>query len=451
MGNSRKQTSNDLAGRVSARLSRVAPHGARLRLGLSGGRDSVALFSILADFAPRLGYSLECVHVHHGISPCADQWADFCAALCRARKIKLDIVRVDLGRFQSSGLEASARLARYGVLFRPGADFVVLAHHQRDQAETILLQLFRGSGVKGLSAMPESGAGNGMPILRPMLDEPFSEIDAYVRAHRLAWVSDESNDDTHFPRNFIRHQVLPVLEARFPGVTKAMARSASHAAEAQKLLDDLATLDLAVLQREGGLAIAPLRELTDVRAKNVLRFYFSKHGLELPQSVYLEEVFRQLKTVRSDAKVEFNLGRMVGRCHKGVLMLEPPTCVPGPSTGYRWHGEAVWNLPELGGVLTFLPASGAGFNANKLESGPLTVRLRRGGERMQLEASRPKRSLKNLLQEAGIPFWRRQRLPMVYLGDELVFVPGVGLALACRANPGEPGVLLEWTESVFTG
>jgi tRNA(Ile)-lysidine synthase len=290
-----------------------------------------------------------------------------------------------------------------------------------------------------------------MPILRPMLQEPFSEIDAYVRAHGLAWVTDESNDDTHFPRNFIRHQVLPVLEGRFPGVTKAMARSASHMAEAQKLLDDLAALDLAGLQREGGLAIAPLRELADGRAKNVLRFYFSKFGLDLPQSVHLEEVIRQIKAVCSDAKLEFNLGRMVGRCHKGVLILEPPTRVPGAPAEYRWHGEAVWNLPELGGVLTFLPASGVGVSASKLESAPVTVRLRRGGERMQLEASRPKRTLKNLLQEAGVPFWRRQRLPLVYLGDELAFVPGVGLARACRASPREPSVLLEWTESVFTG
>lgn len=451
MENSRKQTSSDLAERVSVRLSQVVPYGARLRLGLSGGRDSVALFSILADLAQRQGYLLECVHVHHGISPRADEWADVCAELCSSRNIKLDIARVDLGKFQAGGLEASARLARYSALSRPGADFVVLAHHQRDQAETILLQLLRGSGVKGLSAMGESGGGNGVPILRPMLAEPFAEIDAYVRAHRLAWVTDESNEDRYFSRNFIRHEVLPVLEARFRGVTGAMARSASHLAEAQKLLDDLASLDLAGMQRDGGLAIAPLRELEDGRAKNVLRFYFSKHGLDLPQTAHLEEVTRQIKAIRSDAKVELNLGRMVGRCHKGVLILEPPTQVPAQGSEYLWHGEPIWNLPELGGVLTFLSTSGRGVSARKLESAPLTVRLRRGGERMHLDVSRPKRTLKNLLQEAGIPFWRRQRLPLIYLGDELAFVPGIGFALACRANPSEPSVLLEWTESVHTG
>ena len=309
MASSRKLTSSDLGARVSARLSCVVPHGARLRLGLSGGRDSVALFSILADLSPQLGYVIECMHVHHGISPRADAWAEFCAQLCASRNIKLDIVRVDLGHVGGKGLEASARIARYGALFGQGADFVVLAHHLRDQAETILLQLLRGSGVKGLSAMPEISSGSRGRIVRPMLDEPFSEIQAYVAARQLTWVTDESNDDTRFPRNFVRHEVVPMLEARFPGATGAMARSAGHLAEAQKLLEDLAAIDMASMKRGGGLAIPQLQAVDDMRAKNVLRFHFAQNGLELPQSVHLEELLRQIKSVRGDAKVNVNLGK----------------------------------------------------------------------------------------------------------------------------------------------
>lgn len=447
MASSRKLTSSDLGTRVLARLSRVAPYGARLRLGLSGGQDSVALFYILADLAPQRGYAIECMHVHHGISPRADEWSDFCAQLCAARNIKLDIIRVELEQVSVKGLEGSARIARYGALSRKGADFVVLAHHLQDQAETILLQLVRGSGAKGLSAMPETRASNGVRIIRPMLNEPFSEIQGYVGSRRLAWVTDESNDDTRFSRNFVRHEILPMLEARFRGTTAALARSAGHMAEAQKLLEELAALDLAGMKRDGGLSITCLQVLDDIRAKNVLRFYFAHHGLDLPQSVHLGELLRQIKSIRPDSKITFNLGKMIARCHKGVLLLEAAMATSGSGFERNWTGESVWNLPEFGGVLSFFPALGEGVSAAKLSLVPVTVRLRRGGERMQMDSLRPRRTLKNLFQEAGIPPWRRRRLPLIYVGEDLAFVPGFGVALEFRAGPEEAGVLLEWSES----
>lgn len=447
MVSSRKPTSSDLGERVLARLSRVAPYGARLRLGLSGGRDSVALFSILADLAPQRGYVIECMHVHHGISPRADEWSDFCTRLCAARNIKLDVIRVELEQVSAKGLEGSARIARYGALFREGVDFVVLAHHLQDQAETILLQLIRGAGAKGLSAMPGSRTSNGVHIIRPMLAEPFSAIQDYVGSRRLAWVTDESNDDRHFSRNFVRHEILPMLEARFRGTTAAMARSAGHMAEAQKLMEELAVLDLAGMKRDGGLCIANLQGFDDTRAKNVLRFYFAQHELDLPQSVHLGELLRQIRSIRPDSKFTFKLGRMAARCHKGVLRLEAAMAPSGSDFVQPWTGESVWNLPEFGGVLSFLPALGEGVSAAKLSSEPVTVRMRQGGERMQLDSLRPTRTLKKLFQEAGVPPWRRQRLPLIYIGEKLAFVAGFGVALACRAGPDEAGVLLEWAVS----
>ncbi len=447
MASLRKLTSSDLGARVLARLLSVAPRGARLRLGLSGGRDSVVLFSILCDFAQAGNYTFECMHVHHGISPHADMWAAFCNELCSSRGIGLKVVRVNLAGAADTGIEASARAARYDALLRGAPDCIVLAHHLSDQAETILLQLLRGSGAKGLAAMTALKRDDGGRVVRPMLGEPCAQIQAHAEMRGLSWVTDESNADTRFSRNFIRHKIFPLLEGRFPGATRAMARSASHIAEAQRLMDDLAAIDIAPIRGSGGLNVMRLASLDDVRAKNVLRFHFTQHQLVLPQSVHIEELLRQIRSARGDSSLAINLGAMVARCHKGMLLLEKISPQLDPLGEHQWAGESIWPLPELGGVFAVNTVSGQGISLRRLRSAPVVVRLRAGGETLRLDASRPTRTLKNLLREAGIPYWRRRCLPLVYCGDELVFVPGIGVALSYVAGVNEDGVVMEWSET----
>ena len=447
MANLRKRRSSDLCARVSARLPSNMGSGARVRLGLSGGRDSVVLLAILAELSVENNFVLECVHVHHGISPKADQWAEFCATLCATRGLRIDIVRVKLGDLSAKGLEATARAARYAVLFREGADFVLTAHHLQDQAETVLLQLLRGSGAKGLAAMSRSQADNYGGILRPLLDEAPAELLAFAESAGLQWIEDESNEDTRFRRNFIRHEVLPRVEARFPGATRAIARSAAHLAETQGLLEELATIDLAAIGKAGGLDVGCLSGLNGARAKNVLRTYFSQNSLEMPQTAHLEELLRQIKSARPDGALRVKLGNMNAQIHKGILRLVTSTNQPASSFEVRWAGEAVLPLPHLGGALSFSPGIGAGVSVEKLAMKPVTVRLRIGGERMRMASHRPLRTLKNLLREAGMPYWTRGRLPLLYCGDELAFVPGIGVASDYRAGVGEPSMVLEWAES----
>jgi tRNA(Ile)-lysidine synthase len=405
----------------------------------------VALFSILALLAKRRNYSLECVHVHHGLNPGADDWAAFCGRLCSAHGVKLQIARVAVDLSGGRGVEASARLARYHELLRPDADFLLLAHHLRDQAETVLLQLMRGAGVKGLAAMPGVSMARGPRIVRPLLAEPFSEIQDYAATQKLEWVSDDSNENLRFPRNFVRMEILPVLEARYQGVTKAIARSADNLAEAQGLLDELARIDLAGIKGEGGLSIESLKALGTIRAKNVLRFHLVMNGLEPPQSSRLEELLKQIESGRIDAKVSVNLGGGVAHTYNGLLMLDFGSSVGGSETEYRWKGELDWRLPKFGGRLILTPAGGQGISARKLAQAPVTARLRRGGEKIRVNADRPTRTLKNLFQEARIPFWIRGRLPLLYCGDELAFVPGVGIAVSCQADDAEPGFVPTWS------
>src|SRR5215831_19561698 len=218
MGNSRKPSSSDLPERVAATLAPAISPGAHLVLGLSGGVDSVALLVALAELAPGLRFSLRTVHVNHGISPNAASWAAFCSGLCARLAIPLQLEAVDIAPFRDLGLEAAARKARYEAFSRIDADFLVLAQHRDDQAETLLLRLLRGAGLRGLSAMAplRAHAGTRARLMRPLLDVPRAEIEAYARDLGVKWIEDESNADTVRARNFLRHEVLPLLEKQFP-------------------------------------------------------------------------------------------------------------------------------------------------------------------------------------------------------------------------------------------
>src|SRR5882762_4262151 len=218
MGSSRNSSSSELPERAAAVLAPAIFPGAHLALGLSGGVDSVALLSVLLELAPALKVSLRAVHVNHGISPNAARWAEFCTGLCARSGIALQLEAVDIGPYRNLGLEGAARRARREVFARVDADFIVLAQHRDDQAETLLLRLLRGAGARGLAAMSplKSLAGARSRLLRPLLAVSRAEIESYARLRGLEWVEDESNADTIRRRNFLRHQVFPLLERQFP-------------------------------------------------------------------------------------------------------------------------------------------------------------------------------------------------------------------------------------------
>jgi tRNA(Ile)-lysidine synthase len=445
MASSRKPNSNELRERVAGALSPFLAPGARLAAGLSGGLDSVVLFSILADLAPELGFSLTAIHVNHGISPNAARWADFCAELCRERGIPCRIETVDIAPHRDLGLEGAAREARYEAFARLDADLLALAQHRDDQAETVLLQLLRGAGVRGLSAMPHTReiGGGALRLVRPLLDVSRHEIASYAKARGLAWIEDESNDDTARKRNFLRHEVLPLLEREFPAAHDTLARAARHMAEADGLLDELARRDLEAL---GGaeMCVARLCALGEARAKNALRYACALRGIAAPGSARLEELVRQLTRARADAGVHITSSGWSFRRYRDRLYLEPEIYAADAAFLETWHGESALPLLQLGGVLGFKPEEGRGLSLEKLRQEPVTVRLRRGGERLRPDFRRPTRTLKNLFQERGVPPWRRDSLPLLYCGDHLVSVPGLGDDCEYQAQPGEPGVIVTW-------
>lgn len=438
----RSSASSGLASHVAKRLRGVVHPGERVVAGLSGGVDSVVLLDLLAKLAKRMGFELEALHVNHQLSPNAASWARFCRALCRAQGLRCRVVKVEVARGNST--ERAARDARYAALQATRAAHVVLAHNRDDQAETVLLQLLRGAGVKGLAAMPPARRDVQPSILRPLLEVTRAEIERYAKRRKLEWLEDESNLETRYTRNWLRREVLPRIEVRVPAYRETLARAARNLGEAAALLDDLARIDAGIAADEGSFGVDALRELSPARARNLLRFAIAGGGWQMPDARRLDEALRQALQARRDAGVAVSLGKCELRRHGGRVYLLSARGASAPAAAITWHGEREIALPHAGGVLTMARRRGDGLSAARLAGAPITIRARQGGERLQSEENRPRRTVKNLLQEARLPPWQRERLPFIYCGEVLACIPGVAVDWRFRAGKGEASIAPSW-------
>ena len=380
--------------------SRKRPSAKTLAVALSGGVDSVTLLHQLRSRGP-----VTAIHVHHGLSPNADRWAAFCRRLCKQLDVPLTVVKVKVVR-RGQGLEAAAREARYDAFSKAPADCIALAHNLDDQAQTVLMNLLRGAGRRGASGMPARSRFKGKTLLRPLLDTPREEIEAYARRQRLAWVEDESNADESLTRNFIRRRIAPLLQEKYPGWRQSLARAARHFS-----------------RKEAG-------------AQDLLRKFLQSRGLRAPSEAKLVEMLKQLTGGGARTLIEHDGARL--RLYRGKVVSDQAGAAFAP---IAWRGEPKLPIPELGGELRFRRARGKGIDTSRK---PLRVRLRAGGERLQPDAKRPRRTLKNLFQEAGVPPWERDRLPLIVCGGDLVWVPGLGVDVKYRAAENAVGVLPEW-------
>jgi tRNA(Ile)-lysidine synthase len=417
--------------------------GATIAVALSGGRDSVVLLDALAAVAPVRGNHVTAIHVHHGLSANADAWADACVERCADLRIACEVRRVAVVRQPRASLESLARHARYSALADAaqciGAAVVALAHHRNDQAETLLLQLLRGSGPHGLAAMPAwRQDAAGIAWWRPLLGIPRARIDAYARERGLQWIDDESNADGRHARNAVRHSVMPALQRVAPQADATLARAAAHQADAARLLDDLAELDGKDACDGTTLLCHALDALSPHRARNLLRWFLRGHGLPAPSTARLAAMLDQLRGARGDAVTRLaHAGVEIG-VHQGRIALHR---APPDRFDIRWRGETELALPH--GTVTFGHTQGAGIDLT-LTSGDVHLRSRTGGERFQVAQDRPRRALKSVLRDAGIPPWERRGLPLVWCGEALAAVAGLGVDAAVRAAPGRQGLTVAW-------
>ena len=435
---------------VNATLDAHGVRGKRIAIGLSGGMDSVVLLDVLHELHVSRELSLSAIHVNHQISAHAGEWEAFCRALCARRGIALTVERVKVTP-DGSGVEAAARRLRYRAYASIATDFVALAHHLDDQAETFLLQLLRGAGPKGLAGMPvvrpQESAMDGKAvsphILRPLLDLRRSDIEAYAKSRGLEWVEDDSNADSRFDRNYLRNELLVQLDARFPGYRETLARAARNLADYALLAEELARIDAQSLDRSA-ISAERLRQLSDARALNLLRQLFADRGLLMPPRARLEEALRQCREAGRDAEIQVTFGDAGLRCYRDrVELVENSPDMPA-NWQSRWDGHHQLILPDGLGVLRSRAVVGEGIASRHFEIRAATVRGRSGGERMQPGDNRPRRALKSLLQEHAIPPWERSRMPLVFFGEQLAWVPGIGVAAEFRAGAAEPGIAPEW-------
>jgi tRNA(Ile)-lysidine synthase len=410
-----------------------------LLLAFSGGVDSCVLLHALAQAKKTLNFNLQAMHVHHGLSPNADAWADFCAKTCAVYQVPLEIAKVNVEKNAGLGLEAAAREARYQALLGANADYILLAHHQDDQAETLLLQLLRGAGLKGLSAMALHDTDRR--LLRPLLDIPRAEIELYAKSAKLSWIEDESNLDTQYDRNYCRHEVMPVIKARFPAAGATLARSATHLAEAADLLDELAQLDAENCILNQHLNLDALKSLSYPRVKNLTRLWLVSLGVGLPSKDRLDELLDQLLHAKVDASIKVTIeGKTIRRYQELAYLEQSAEALP---FAMSWQGEQEISLPD-GSVLSFELVIGQGLAVDRLGVDRLRIESRQGGERFKPALNRPTRTLKHLLQESNFAPWLRDRLPLIYLEDTLAVVPGIGVSCLMQATEKEMGLVISW-------
>ncbi|PPU75821.1 tRNA lysidine(34) synthetase TilS [Xanthomonas cucurbitae] len=393
----------------------AAPPGPVL-IAYSGGLDSTVLLYALAAAPAYREHGLRALHVHHGLHADADAWAAHCRQTCEALGVPLQTVHVQVARDSGLGLEAAARQARHAAFADVLADgeWLALAHHRDDQAETFLLRALRASGPEGLAAMRTQRPFATGTLWRPLLVHARAALQAYAHTHGLQWIEDSSNADPRYDRNFLRTQILPLLRQRWPQASESLARSAQLSADAGDLLlhDDLALLP-GLLTRSGALDLQLLAAHPAARQPRLLRAWVNAAGAPPLPAQGVTALLREIATPASDRQACFAWQQVQVRRWRHYLYLLQPTAAWPAAWSTHWDGAQPLQLPD-GATLALHGPQAVRFDH------PLRVRARHGGERIVLPQRRHSHRLKHLLQASDLPPWERERLPILWDGAQVL-------------------------------
>lgn len=426
-------------------------------MALSGGNDSAALLGALAQLRRLPGWrhiGLRAIHIDHQLRPASRRWAQGCRTLGVKLRVPVTVKRVEVPRLRGASLEAQAREVRYAALAAQlrRDEILLTAHHLEDQLETVLQQLMRGAGVNGLAAMPASMPFARGMLWRPCLELTRDELAAFVARHDLPVSEDDSNADPRFDRNFLRHEILPRLKARWPAAARVAARSAAHLGEARELLGALAELDLQRAAPNGVIELAVLAEFSAARQRNLLRHWLAEAGLTMPDARHLERIRRELPAARADAQPLVRWpGGEVRRFRGRLYALIASPAAPRAVARWRWQRARPVDLGGGVGQLRLRADPHGPIDGSRLPAS-LSVRFRRGGERVAIRAGGGRQSVKELLRAAGVLPWEREQVPLLYAGRRLIAVGDVYLAAAFRATGSAGGkrLRLEWVRGSST-
>jgi len=398
-------------------------------LAYSGGIDSQVLLHLL--YLSKL--NVNAIYIDHGLQPQSIDWAEHCFRQCEQLSIPFQVIKVDATASHGESPEAAARKARYGALKNCIQENTCLltAQHQDDQSETILLQLLRGAGAAGLSGMPEIAEFAYGWHARPLLNISQKQIEDYANLNSLSWVEDPSNQQVHYDRNYLRHSVMPELQKRWPALNKTLSVFASQQAENNQLLNVLAAQDLSSsLSEESNLDISQLNKLDDARLRNALRYWVKSINKPMPSRAVLEQVVQQTKNNSNDSAVLVSWANVEIRCFRNKLFCLNKISHDA-SQIFNWDMKDDLVLSSIEKKIRVKTTNEDNtqfvLNAEKLKQ-PITVRFRQGGEKIKPAGRNGSHDLKSLFQESAVPVWQRDRIPLLFVGNELVAVVGYWLA-----------------------
>lgn len=410
------------SGSIESKLFQYQPY-LRVYIAYSGGIDSHVLLRLCASIND-LKDKITAVYINHGLQVEAEGWGNHCEQICKGLGVQFLVLRVDAIAASGESPEEAARNARYGALKRLLAkdDLLLVAQHAEDQLETVLLQLFRGSGLKGLSGMPPSIAFGQGKLVRPLLDVSKNAIIDYAEANQLNWIEDPSNQHTHFDRNFLRNDILPLLKQRWPSLDKTVPRTAKHSANAQELIDIFSSDLLANVHNlsDNTLNLSRLKDYPLLQRRQIVRQWFQHLGLKMPSHDFVQRILEKVVAAREDADpILSTQGYCIRRYRNALYCLKP--------TQNRLGDELIWPFDErlfqiVNDVTYEVVDSSSGIPMELWRNARITVRFRSGGERICVPNRIGHHSLKKLYQEAGIPPWERAVMPLVYLDDKLAAV-----------------------------
>jgi tRNA(Ile)-lysidine synthase len=404
----------------------------------SGGVDS----HVLLHLCYRSGLTVRAVHIHHGLQAEADSWDAHCRNVCADIGIAYKCIHVDAQPESGESPEDAARNARYRAFAKEldNGEVLLTAHHQDDQAETLLLQLMRGAGPAGLASMPLiKSFANGYHA-RPLLGFQQQQIRKYAEEQKLEWVDDPSNADTSYDRNYVRRQVMPVLRRNWPNAGQALSQAAKLQQDTLEVVEAMAATDLAAVsnQQQNSLSVTKLRQLTQARQYNVLRYWINTAGFDRPRRNIMQEIIDSVLPASKDAApLVFWGSTEIRRYHDALYILEALNSHEIHHV-YAWDGEQPLFVETLHLELRLEQARGRGLKQDAVARG-LTVRFRQGGEQLRPHGRRHTHSLKKLMQDAGIPPWQRNRIPLIYIGHELACVCGYWIAEAFSVTDEQQG------------
>lgn len=398
-------------------------------IGYSGGLDSHVLLHLISQARntdPSI--AVRSLYIDHGLQAESQDWARHCQTIADALNIDHQTISLKLHPQTGESIEAAARKARYQAFAEAieANEVLLTAQHQDDQAETLLLQLIRGAGLDGLSAMPYQKTSEGYLHIRPLLDLTRKQLAAYADEYQLDFINDPSNADTRFDRNFLRQDIVPTLQTRWPSLSNTLMRSASHLAESRALLEDYLQQDMPAFagSRPNTLSLSALQKAPAIKQTAIVRHWIKAQGFLAPSSRKLTHLFKDVIDAKEDATplLEWQ-NAQVRRFQDDLFIMTPLADIPA-NTRYTWDIREELHIPDL--AITLLPSSLGDLKEVLLkENFPVTVRFRRGGERIKAQGQTHSQSVKKLLQATKIPPWERKRIPMIYADDMLIQIASI--------------------------